>query len=106
MLQQNSQKIFNKLYHELPTSTFVETENWEEFDNGSVKIQQLIYVQRDSQKAIILGKQGRQIKSIGQEAREELEDILERRVHLKLFVKVKENWSEMPETLRLIGLME
>tara|TARA_X000001036_G_scaffold89919_2_gene82269 strand:+ start:7477 stop:8379 length:903 start_codon:yes stop_codon:yes gene_type:complete len=100
------EKIFNKLYHELPTSTFVETENWEEFDNGSVKIQQLIYVQRDSQKAIILGKQGRQIKSIGQEAREELEDILERRVHLKLFVKVKENWSEMPETLRLIGLME
>ena len=94
------EKIFNKLYHELPTSTFVETENWEEFDNGSVKIQQLIYVQRDSQKAIILGKQGRQIKSIGQE------DILERRVHLKLFVKVKENWSEMPETLRLIGLME
>jgi GTP-binding protein Era len=100
------EKIFNRLYRELPVSTFVETESWEEFDNGSVKINQLIYVQRDSQKAIVLGKQGRQIKKIGQEAREELEDLFERRIHLKLFVKVKEDWTEQPEMLRLMGLVE
>ncbi|MBX2835112.1 MAG: GTPase Era [Micavibrio sp.] len=100
------EKIFERLYRELPTSTYVETENWEEFDNGDVKISQQVIVERDSQKAIVLGKQGRQIKQIGQEARVELENMFERRVHLKLFVKVRENWSESPEILRLIGLLE
>ena len=84
----------------------METEHWEEFDNGSVKINQIIYVQRDSQKPIILGKGGQQIKKIGQEAREELERIMERQVHLKLFVKVQKDWMEKPEMLRLMGLIE
>lgn len=100
------EKIFNRLYREVPAATFVETEHWEEFDNGSVKINQIIYVQRDSQKPIILGKGGQQIKKIGQEAREELERIMERQVHLKLFVKVQKDWMEKPEMLRLMGLIE
>ena len=100
------EKIFNQLYKELPTSCFVETEKWEDFDNGDVKIHQILYVERDSQKAIVLGRGGARIKQIGQAARKELEDILERRVHLKLFAKVKDNWSEEPEMLRLMGLIE
>lgn len=100
------EKVFNQLHQELPTSTFVETESWENFDNGSIKIGQLVYVQRDSQKAIVLGKQGRRIKQIGQEARKELEELFGQRIHLKLFVKVKEDWTEQPEMLRLMGLIE
>ncbi|MCF8496150.1 MAG: GTPase Era [Alphaproteobacteria bacterium] len=88
------EKIFERLHEELPYSIMVSTENWEEFDNGSVKIDQAIYTQRDSQKAIVLGKGGAQIQEIGKKARLELEEILERRVHLKLFVKVKEDWPE------------
>jgi GTP-binding protein Era len=100
------EKIFNRLYRELPQSSYVETESWENFDNGDIKITQLVYVQRDSQKAIVLGKGGSQIKNIGQESREELEEILGTRVHLKLFVKVQENWSEQAEILQKIGLIE
>lgn len=100
------EKLFNQLHRELPTSSFVETENWEQFENGDIKISQLVYVQRDSQKAIVLGKGGRRIKEIGQQSRRELEEILESRVHLKLFVKVKDNWSEQPEMLRLMGLLK
>lgn len=100
------EKIFKSLHQELPYATMVHTENWEEFDNGSIKIDQVIYVQRPSQKAIVLGKGGAQIKRLGQEARTELEEIFEARVHLKLFVKVQENWTERPENLRLMGLRE
>ena len=78
--------------------------NDEEFDNGDVKIEQVIYIQRDSQKAIVLGKGGSRIKALGQSARGELEEIFGRRVHLKLFVKVQENWPERPESLQLMGL--
>lgn len=88
------EKIFEQLYRELPHSTLVETEEWEEFKNGDVKISQVIFVQRETQKAIILGKGGNQIKKIGAASRAELEKIFDRTVHLKLFVKVEENWME------------
>lgn len=98
------EKIFNQLHQELPHSTFVHTEQWEEFENGSIKIGQAIHVQRDSQKAIVLGKGGRQIKKIGEAARKELEELLETRVHLSLFVKVQADWAERAENLHLMGL--
>ena len=69
-----------------------------------MKIDQVIYVERDSQKAIVLGKGGQTIKIIGQQAREDMEKYLERKVHLFLFVKVRQNWSEDPERLRMMGL--
>lgn len=98
------EKIFNQLYRELPHAALVETESWEEFDNGDIKITQAVYVQRDSQKAIVLGKGGSRIKKIGQAARLELEEMTERKIHLKLFVKVKENWPDNPENFQLMGL--
>lgn len=98
------EKIFLQLKEELPYASTVETETWEEFDNGSVKISQVVYVMRDTQKAIILGKGGAQIKKIGAAARLELEEILERRVHLSLFVKVRENWGDDPDRYREWGL--
>ena len=98
------EKIYDQLHEELPYAIFVETESWENFDNDDVKITQLIYVQKDSQKGIVLGKGGSQIKKIGKMARTELEEMLEQKVHLKLFVKVKENWQDHPDTYRLMGL--
>ena len=98
------EKIFLQLKEELPYASTVETESWEEFDNGSVKISQIIYIMRDTQKAIILGKGGAQIRKIGESSRKELEKILDRRVHLSLFVKVRENWSNDPERYRIWGL--
>jgi len=98
------EKIFRQLHDELPYATLVETEKWENFDNGDVKINQIIYVQRDSQKAIMLGKGGSRIKTIGQDARKELEEMLERKVHLKLHVKTRENWPDRPESLEIMGL--
>lgn len=98
------EKIYDRLHEELPYSTTVETETWEERKDGSVKIDQVIYVERDSQKKIVLGKGGQQVKTIGQTARKELEASLGRRVHLFLFVKVRENWTEDPERLAAMGL--
>jgi len=98
------EKLFRKLHEELPYALAVETENWEEFDNGDVKISQVIYVARDSHKAIVLGKGGAQIGEIGELSRLELEEILGTKVHLKLFVKVQENWAEDPEKYRIWGL--
>lgn len=98
------EKVYEQLHEELPYSIMIETESWEEFDNGSVKITQLVYVQRDSQKSIVLGKGGARIRQLGEKARMELEAYLEQRVHLKLFVKVKENWPDHPDTYRLMGL--
>jgi len=96
--------IYERLHEELPYSSTVETETWEEQKNGSVKIGQVIYVQRDSQKAIVLGKGGQTIKILGQKAREEMERQFGRKVHLFLFVKVRENWTEDKERLRNMGL--
>ncbi|MCH7539241.1 MAG: GTPase Era [Proteobacteria bacterium] len=98
------EKLFLQLHQELPYSLAVETESWEEFDDGSVKINQIIYIQRDSQKAIVLGKGGRQIKAVGRAAREELEVLFGRRVHLFLHVKVRPDWIDDPERYRDLGL--
>jgi len=98
------EKIFLLLRDELPYASTVETEKWEQFDNGSVKISQVIYVQRDSQKSIILGKGGSMIKKIGEKSRRELEEMLEGRVHLSLFVKVRENWTDDPDRYEAWGL--
>ncbi|HUR44127.1 MAG TPA: GTPase Era [Aestuariivirga sp.] len=98
------EKLYNRLHDELPYASTVETEGWEERKDGSVKIDQIIYVERDSQKAIVLGKGGQTIKILGQQAREDMEKYFERRVHLFLFVKVRENWAEDPERLRMMGL--
>ena len=98
------EKLFLRLHDELPYSLTVETESWEQKKDGSIRIQQVIFVERDSQKKIALGKGGQTIKTVGQLAREELEEMLGCRVHLFLFVKVRENWSNDPERYREIGL--
>ncbi|HEX7967002.1 MAG TPA: GTPase Era [Stellaceae bacterium] len=98
------EQIFLQLHQELPYAAMVETDTWEEREDGSVKIAQTIHVQRDSQKAIVLGKGGRQVKQIGERARAELERLLGRRVHLFLFVRVTENWTEDRERYQAMGL--
>ncbi len=98
------EQVFLQLHQELPYATTVETEGWEDRADGSVKITQTIHVQRAGQKAIVLGKGGGQIKRIGAAARAELERLLERRVHLFLFVRVTENWTEDREHYEFIGL--
>jgi GTP-binding protein Era len=98
------EQLYLKLRQELPYSTTVETETWEEKKDGSIKIEQIIYVARDGQKKIILGKGGQQIKAIGANARKQLEEILECRVHLFLFVKVREKWADDPERFNYWGL--
>jgi len=98
------EKLFLRLHQELPYSSHVETLNWEEKKDGSVRIDQTIFVERDSQKKIVLGEGGATIRAIGQASRKELAEILEQTVHLFLFVKVRENWSEDPERYREMGL--
>jgi GTP-binding protein Era len=98
------EKLYLRLHDELPYASAVETEKWEERKDGSVRIDQVIYVQRDGQKAIVLGKGGATIKKIGELARTELEELLGRRVHLFLFVKVREDWAEKSEHYKEIGL--
>ncbi len=98
------EKLFLKLRQELPYALTVETEEWEDKTDGSVRIAQIIYVQRDTQKSIVLGKGGQMIKAVGAAAREELEGMLGCRVHLFLFVKVREKWGEDPERYRDWGL--
>ena len=88
------EKLFLRLHDELPYNSMVETENWQENRDGSVKIEQVIYVRKNSQKPIVLGKGGQTIKSIGASSRAELSEWLGRKVHLFLFVKVRENWME------------
>lgn len=88
------EKLFLYLRQELPYALTVEPELWERRDDGSVRAEMTIYVERDGQKQIVLGHGGAMIKKIGQSARRELEDILEERIHLFLFVKVRENWGE------------
>lgn len=98
------EKLFLALHQELPYALTVETEKWQERRDGSVRIEQVIFVQRNSQKAIVLGKGGRQIKDIGATARQELAVLLDRKVHLFLFVKVRAGWTDDPERYREMGL--
>ena len=98
------EKIYDRLHEELPYRSTVETMSWEAARGGAIRIEQTIYVERESQRKIVLGKGGQTIKAIGAAARRELEDIIETRVHLFLFVKVRENWSEDPERYREMGL--
>jgi GTPase len=98
------EKIYLRLHQELPYHSTVETEAWQERKDGSVRIDQTIYVERESQRKIVLGKGGQAIKSIGAQARKDIAEILEKPVHLFLFVKVREGWSEDPERYREMGL--
>src|SRR5215210_6433442 len=98
------EKLFLRLHQELPYRSTVETDTWKELKDGSVRIEQTIYVERESQRKIVLGKGGQTIKTIGAEARRDIADIAEAPVHLFLFVKVREGWSEDPERYREMGL--
>jgi GTPase len=98
------EQVFLQLHQELPYEAAVETEKWEERQDGSVRIEQTVHVQRDSQRAIVLGKGGARIKQIGARARHELTAMLERPVHLFLHVKVSERWADDPAHYRMIGL--
>ena len=98
------EKIFERLHEELPYQSTVETESWENKKDGSISIRQVIYVSRESQRKIVLGKNGQTIKAIGQTARKELTEIMETPVHLFLFVKVRENWTDDPERYQEMGL--
>ena len=98
------EQLFLQLHQEVPYATTVETESWEEFQDGSLKVSQIIYVQREGQKAIVLGKGGVRIRSIRLAAQSELGAMIGRRVHLFLFVKKRENWSDDPALYRELGL--
>ncbi len=98
------EKLFLYLHQELPYALTVEPELWERREDGSVRAEITIYVERDSQKVIVLGKGGSMIKRIGQAARTEIEELLEERVHLFLFVKVRENWIDDPARYKDWGL--
>jgi GTP-binding protein Era len=96
--------LFRQLHDELPYSIAVESESWEEFKDGSARIGQVVYIQRDSQKAIVLGHGGKRIKAVREAAQGELEAMLERKIHLFLHVKVREGWPEDRERYRDLGL--
>ncbi|HEX8164361.1 MAG TPA: GTPase Era, partial [Beijerinckiaceae bacterium] len=98
------EKIYDRLHEELPYRSTVETVSWQARDDGSVRIEQTIFVERESQRKIVLGKGGQTIKAIGQAARKEIAEIAEAPVHLFLFVKVRENWGDDPERYREMGL--
>ena len=98
------EQVFLQLRDELPYGSAVETEQWQDKRDGSARIEQVIFVQRPSQRAIILGEGGQRIRAIGARARAQLEHLLDRRVHLFLFVKVRENWVEDRERYAALGL--
>lgn len=98
------EKIYRKLHQELPYQSTVETDKWEERKDKSVRIEQTIFVERESQRKIVLGKGGATIKSIGADSRKEIAEILGVPVHLFLFVKVRENWGDDPDRYREMGL--
>jgi len=98
------EKLYHRLHDELPYASTVETESWVDQKDGSTRIEQIIYVMRDSQKPIVIGKKGRTIKDIGAEARAELSEILDCKVHLFLFVKVRSKWGDDPARYKAMGL--
>ena len=98
------EKIYNRLHEELPYAATVETTSWQDQGKKGVRIEQTIFVERESQRSIVLGKDGRAIKKISMESRAELTDIVGRPVHLFVFVKVKDGWENDPERYREMGL--
>jgi GTPase len=98
------EKIYRKLHQELPYQSTVETDSWTERKDNSVRIEQTIFVERESQRKIVLGKGGATIKAIGADSRKEIAEILGVPVHLFLFVKVRENWGDDPDRYRQMGL--
>jgi GTPase len=98
------EKLYLRLHQELPYRSTVETETWKELKDGSVRIEQIIYVERESQRKIVLGKGGQTIKAIGAAARTDIAAVLDHPVHLFLFVKVREGWADDPERYREMGL--
>jgi len=98
------EKIYRRLHQELPYQSTVETDTWTERKDKSVRIEQTIFVERESQRKIVLGKGGATIKSIGADSRKEIAEILGVPVHLFLFVKVRENWGDDPDRYREMGL--
>ena len=98
------EKLFLRLHQELPYAATVETEKWAPAKGDAIRIDQIIYVRRNTQKAIVLGKGGQQIKQIGAEARAEMTEIFGCKVHLFIFVKVRDNWQDDPERYREMGL--
>ena len=98
------EKLFERLHDELPYQSTVETELWKDLPNGSARVEQTIYVTREGQKKIVIGEGGKTIKSIGSAARKEIIEAAEQKVHLFLFVKVREHWGDDPERYREMGL--
>lgn len=98
------EKIYRHLHQELPYQSTVETDTWTERKDGSIKIEQTIFVERDGQRKIVLGKSGATIKSIGEQSRKEIAEIVGQPVHLFLFVKVRDGWGDDPERYREMGL--
>jgi len=98
------EKLFERLHQELPYHSTVETEQWKELRKGDIRVEQTIYVERESQRKIVLGTGGQTIKAIGEAARKEIAEIAEAKVHLFLFVKVREGWGDDPERYRAMGL--
>jgi len=98
------EKLFDRLHQELPYQATVETDVWKNLRDGSARVEQTIYVERESQRKIVLGKGGATIKAIGAHARKEIAALAEQKVHLFLFVKVREGWGDDPERYRSMGL--
>ncbi len=98
------EKLYLRLHQELPYQSTVETDAWKEVKGGAVRIEQTIYVARESQRKIVLGKGGQTIKAIGADARRDIAEMIEAPVHLFLFVKVRERWGDDPERYREMGL--
>lgn len=98
------EKLYLRLHQELPYASTVETAEWKRLRSGTVRIEQTIFVERESQRQIVLGKNGRTIKQIGIEARRDLANIIEADIQLFLFVKVREHWGDDPERFRQLGL--
>jgi GTP-binding protein Era len=98
------EKLFERLHQELPYHSTVETDVWKELRRGDIRIEQTIYVERESQRKIVLGKGGQTIKAIGEAARKGIAEIADAKIHLFLFVKVRENWGDDPERYRAMGL--
>jgi GTP-binding protein Era len=98
------EKLFERLHQELPYQSTVETDIWKELRNGTVRIEQTVFVERESQRKIVLGQGGQTIKAIGAASRKDIAEILDHDVHLFLHVKVREGWTDDPERYRAMGL--